>query len=86
MNDPRHAAPVHEPVESERNAYNLAFSELGLDWFWDEQTYARIRAASTAQCPVRQYLADRSPHLLRAYDADFIVSAVEARRPRATPD
>ena len=70
----------HDTIETERNAYNVAFCELGLAWYWDAQTYAELRAASQHQCHVRSYLEAHQAHLLRAYDADFLVQAIEAKR------
>ena len=67
-------------MEIERNAYNVAFCELGLEWYWDAPTYANLRAASNERCHVRSYLENHQPHLLRAYDADFLVNAIEAKR------
>ena len=66
--------------EIERNAYNVAFCELGLDWYWDAPTYAQLRAAAQQRCHVKSYLEAHRPHLLRAYDADFLVQAIEAKR------
>ncbi len=66
--------------EIERNAYNVAFCELGLDWYWDAPTYAQLRAAAQAKCHVRSFLEAHRPHLLRAYDAEFLVRAIEAKR------
>lgn len=71
---------VRDDLENERNAYNVAFSELGLAWYWDAQTYAQLRAASQEKCHVRSYLEAHQPHLLSAYDAEFLVQAIEARR------
>lgn len=45
--------------------YTLAFAELGLDWHWDGRE------------PVRAYIEREHPHLLRVYDADFLVNAIE---------
>jgi hypothetical protein len=45
--------------------YMLAFEELGLEWHWDGTE------------PVRSYLEREHPHLLRVYDADFLVNAIE---------
>ena len=70
----------HDTIETERNAYNVAFCELGLAWYWDAQTYAELRAASQHKCHVRRYLEAHQAHLLRAYDADFLVQAIEAKR------
>ena len=60
--------------------YALAFEELGLDWQWDGEE------------PVRTYIEREHPYLLRVYDADFLVSAIEstskrvATAGRAAPD
>lgn len=35
-----------ETEEAHRGAFNLAFAEVGLDWHWDQQTYARLLAVS----------------------------------------
>ena len=50
--------------------YALAFEELGLDWHWDG-----IES-------VRTYIEREHPHLLRVYDADFLVSAIESTSAR----
>jgi hypothetical protein len=66
--------------DSDRDAYNAAFHELGLRWHWDSATYDRLLHASPdAGERVRVYLQTTQPHLLKAYDADFLVSAIEAR-------
>lgn len=74
------SSSLRDTIENERNAYNVAFSELGLTWLWDAQTYAELRAASQQKCHVRNYVEAHQPHLLRAYDADFLVQAIEAKR------
>ncbi|MEO8022209.1 hypothetical protein [Polaromonas sp.] len=63
-----------------RHAYNAAFEELGLTWHWDSATYARLQA--DGRDAVRTYLETEQSHLLRAYEADFLVEAVEAARAR----
>ena len=62
-------------AEAHRQAYNSAFEELGLTWHWDPLTYARLPAPGPSA--VRAFLEDEHPHLLRAYDTDFLVSAIE---------
>jgi len=57
-----------------RQAYNSAFEELGLAWHWDRATYAGLPEGKTG---VRTYLEREHAHLLRAYDAEFLVEAIE---------
>lgn len=66
-------------TEAQRNAYNAAFEELDLSWHWDAATYERLLGHG---CGVRRYLETERPHLLRAYDPDFLVAAVEAAKAR----
>jgi hypothetical protein len=72
--------PVPDPArEAQRHAYNAAFEELDLPWHWDAATYERLLGHG---CGVRRYLETERPHLLRAYDPDFLVAAVEAAKAR----
>jgi hypothetical protein len=63
-----------------RHAYNAAFEELGLSWHWDAATFARLQ--TEGRDAVRNYLENEQSHLLRAYEADFLVEAIEAARAR----
>ncbi|OOG42963.1 hypothetical protein [Polaromonas sp. A23] len=63
-----------------RHAYNAAFEELGLSWHWDTATFARLQ--TEGRDAVRNYLENEQSHLLRAYEADFLVDAIEAARAR----
>jgi hypothetical protein len=74
--------PGHE-AEVRRNAYNAAFYELGLGWFWEAGCHHAGPAGERA-C-VREYLAQHQPHLLTAYDADFLVDAILAAKERCAP-
>jgi hypothetical protein len=67
-------------AETERHAYNAAFEELGLSWYWDAATYSRLQAHGRQA--VRMYLETEQAHLLRAYEADFLVKAIETARAR----
>ena len=69
-----------QQVEAQRLAYNAAFDELGLSWSWDAETFARLPAGARQR--VQAYLEREHPHLLRAYDADFLVEAVESTKER----
>jgi hypothetical protein len=56
--------------------YTAAFEELGLSWQWDPATHGAGRDG------LRAYLEKEQPHLLRVYEADFLLEAVEATRAR----
>ena len=73
--------PAYRPEEMERNAYNAAFYELGLRWHWDSATWYALQCRGK-DC-VRHYLETEQPHLLRAYDADFLVQAIERAKVEA---
>ncbi|MDB5874336.1 MAG: hypothetical protein JWQ07_3778 [Ramlibacter sp.] len=66
--------------ESHRQAYNAAFEELGLNWHWDPVTYSCLVAPGPEG--VRAYLETEHPHLLRAYEADFLVNAIQTAKDR----
>jgi hypothetical protein len=55
---------------------SMACDELDLSWQWDPATYGSGREG------LRAYLEKEHPHLLRAYDADFLLQAVEHTRAR----
>lgn len=58
------------------HAYHAALDELGLEWQWDPAVYG------AGADGLRAYLQQEQPHLLRVYDADFLVQAVESTRAR----
>ena len=66
--------------EAHRQAYNAAFEELGLNWHWDRVTFACLPGAGREG--LRRYIEQEHPHLLRAYEADFLVEAVETAKRR----
>jgi hypothetical protein len=79
------ATPDHDTLngpdaETHRQAYNAAFDELGLNWHWDPVTYACLPAAGREG--LRAYLEKEHPHLLRAYESDFLVTAIETAKGR----
>lgn len=67
-------------TEADRQAYNAAFDELGLNWHWDRITYACLPARGREG--LRAYLQKEQAHLLRAYEADFLVNAIETAKAR----
>jgi hypothetical protein len=77
-----HPHPTINAEELHRNAYNAAFCKLGLYWFWDADTYCNLLPISEERDRIRRYLESEQPHLLRAYDADFLLDAIEAAKSR----
>ena len=69
-----------QTTETHRHAYNVAFDELGLSWHWDSVTYARLQTYG-CDC-VATYLQTEQSHLLRAYEAEFLVHAIETAKAR----
>ena len=68
-------------VELERNAYNAAFYELGLRWHWDHATYEDlVRRSANEADRIRHYLSVSQPHLLKAYDADFLIELIRQKQ------
>lgn len=68
--------------EAECNAYNAAFHELGLSWFWDAGHYESAACGVDGRTGLRNYLAEHQPHLLTAHDADFLIEAILAAKQR----
>jgi hypothetical protein len=70
---------MHErnsPAQPQPAAYLAAFEELDLSWQWDPAIHGAGREG------LRAYLEREHPHLLRVYDADFLLQAVEATHER----
>ena len=69
-----------EADDRDLNAYNAAFYELGLRWHWDSATYEALLAlGGDGPTRVRHYLQTQQPHLLRAYDVDFLVALIDRK-------
>jgi hypothetical protein len=70
-----------DQIACELNAYNAAFYELGLRWHWDRGAYERLLEDSPdATERLCKYLTHHHPHLLRAYDANFLIAAIEEKK------
>ena len=70
--------------EAERDSFNAAFYELGLRWYWDTDTYENLlRRFDCATQRIRHYLEAQQPHLLKAYDAAFLVEAIQQAQLKA---
>jgi hypothetical protein len=63
-------------AERERHAFNTAFSELELCWHWDEKTFSELLNIASEEDRLRTYMQSQHGHLLKAYDADFLIGAI----------
>lgn len=73
---------MNNAPETDRNAYNAAFYELGLRWCWDEDTWRDLVSIGCEDSRIKTYLQKHQPHLLTAYDADFLVSLIKQAKTR----
>jgi hypothetical protein len=69
-------------ADAHRNAYNAAFHELGLRFHWDGATYESVLCPDGERECLRRYLEQHQPHLLKAYDTQFLVNAIQAAKER----
>jgi hypothetical protein len=74
--------PTDVAEEIHLGAYNAAFYELGLRWYWDAATYQTLQRKAAQRDCVRVYLESEQPHLLKAYDAEFLIEAIQAAKAR----
>jgi hypothetical protein len=65
-----------------RGAYNAAFYELGLKWHWDADMYQSVLPHAEEKLHIRKYLETHQPHLLKAYDAEFLTDAIHTAKQR----
>ena len=75
-------APTNTDAEAHRLAYNAAFNDLGLSWFWDAETHTHLQANADERDRIRIYLETHQSHLLTAYDAEFLVNAIHSNKQR----
>jgi hypothetical protein len=75
---------IDRAADAERGAYNQAFAELGLEWYWDERTYRELRACAGDKSCIHAYIEANHPHLLQAYDAGSLAAAIEGIRRRVS--
>jgi hypothetical protein len=74
--NPSVTAPLGAAEETERRAFNRAFRELGLAWYWEVADYRELAGVGDAAARVRRYVETRQPALLAVYDAGFLASVV----------
>lgn len=54
------------------SAYNAAFWDLGLRFRWDIDTFTSLSPIEGEKARIAAYIKTFHPHLLKAYDADFL--------------
>lgn len=82
FNTIHHKPPADDAVAIHRNAFNAAFYELGLRWHWCADTYPDHLMGEQESEHIRAYLQTHQPHLLTAYDVDFLVNAIQTTKSR----
>lgn len=65
---------------AQRNAWNAAFHELDLPWYWEAG--CDLPDIGAERDCIRDYLARHQGHLLAVYDADFLIDAILATKER----
>lgn len=71
-----------DTADLHRNAYNAAFYELGLSWHWDDDTEHDLSDVVGGGQRLRRYLESDQSHLLKVYDADFLIEAIQSAKAR----
>lgn len=64
-------------ADAQRQAYNAAFAELGLRWYWGSSDYAGQMGVESQRSHLRRYVENQHPHMLKVYDAEFLVNAIQ---------
>ena len=77
-----HTSHTSNQADVHRNAYNAAFHELGLSFHWDSACYQDVLCRDGERACLRRYLQQHQAHLLRAYDAEFLVDAIQSAKER----
>jgi hypothetical protein len=69
-------------ADAQREAYNAAFGELGLRWYWGSNEYAGQMGVESQRAHLRRYVENHHPHMLKVYEADFLVNAIQTTMAR----
>ena len=74
--------PLGIDSDTEIDAYNAAFDELGLNWHWDRALMRQLAAIPVESARITEYLRRHQPHLLTAYPAEFLASVITETKAR----
>ena len=68
---------IAETSDLQRQAFNTAFAEAGLDWFWDVDTYRDLLSINGGQTRLRAY---RDADATRADVSETVIAAIHDRK------
>jgi hypothetical protein len=74
--------PIRDAVACHLAAYNAAFYELGLSWHWDDVVFHELQDLPSERDWIKNYMEKHQSHLLKAYDADFLIEAIQTTKAR----
>ena len=74
--------PIRDAVKCHLAAYNAAFYELGLSWHWDDAIFHELQDLPSEREWIKKYMESYQSHMLTAYDADFLIEAIQATKAR----
>ena len=68
--------------DGHRVAFNLAFQEAGLNWFWDEAIYDRLLEVFGGKERIRHYIEDFLPNFKAPEDLDVFIRKLHKLKTR----
>lgn len=68
--------------DGHRPAFNAAFAEHGLDWYWDEMLYGELLAIAGGKERIRHYAPRRAPDIAARPEFDCLVRDLHAAKTR----
>jgi HAD superfamily hydrolase (TIGR01509 family) len=68
--------------DGHRIAFNMAFSEAGLDWTWSEELYGKLLSVTGGKERIRHYLDQYNKEFIRPDDLDGFVAGLHAAKTR----
>lgn len=68
--------------QGHRVAFNRAFADTGLDWYWDEPTYARLLEVYGGKERIRHFIAAHRPDFDPPADSEAFVQELHALKTR----
>lgn len=66
--------------DGHRPAFNLAFEQAGLDWYWDRQTYGELLSESRPDGRIRLYLQRFRPAVLASSECGVLITDLVRRK------